>query len=286
MAERLAEIEARIGSVRQLSGVISAMRGLAAVRSAEATRHVESARAYAATIAAAIAEVLPTAPEVSSRPSPDQPKGRRTVAVALCAEQGFAGSFSRKVLERVKHDIAASATALELFVIGDRGIPVAGELGLPVAWSIPAISAHEQATSSANMVMDRLYESLRQGEDVRVAVVFAVPAESLDMNIVVRQLIPFDMERFSPAASARAPLMHIERQRLLSLLAEEYVFAELCEAILLSFAAENAARVRATVAAQENVEDTLEALTGRARRQRQEETTNEIVELSTGALLR
>ena len=282
MAERLADIEARIGSVRQLSGVIAAMRGLAAVRSAEATRHVESARAYAATIAGAIAEVLTPEPEVCAK---TQTKGR-VVAIALCAEQGFAGSFSRKVLERVHDEVAPTAQDLDLFVIGDRGLPVAGELGLSVVWSMPAISAHEQATSTANRVMDRLYETLRQGGDIRVALVFAAPAETLDIDITVRQLLPFDAGRFRSALKSAPPLMHVERQRLLSLLAEEYVFAELCEAILLSFAAENEARVRATVAAQENVEDTLEDLTGRARRQRQEETTNEIVELSTGALLR
>lgn len=283
MAERLADIEARIGSVRQLSGVISAMRGLAAVRSAEAMRHVESARAYAATIAGAIAEVLTPVPEVSS--TKIHPRGR-VVVIALCAEQGFAGSFSRKVLERVHDEVAPTASSLDLLVIGDRGLPVAGELGLSVAWSMPAISAHEQATSTANRVMDRLYETLRQGGDIRVALVFAAPGETLDVNITVRQLLPFDAQRFRSEANSTPPLMHVERQRLLSLLAEEYVFAELCEAILLSFAAENEARVRATVAAQENVEDTLEDLTGRARRQRQEETTNEIVELSTGALLR
>jgi len=65
-------------------------------------------------------------------------------------------------------------------------------------------------------------------------------------------------------------------------LAEEYVFAEIHEAITLSFAAENEARMRAMVAARANVASTLDDLVGLARRLRQDEITDEIVELAAG----
>ena len=63
-------------------------------------------------------------------------------------------------------------------------------------------------------------------------------------------------------------------------LAEEYVFAEVCEALALSFAAENQARIRAMTAAQQHVAEILDLLNARARQLRQEEITNEIIELS------
>jgi len=53
---------------------------------------------------------------------------------------------------------------------------------------------------------------------------------------------------------------------------------------MLSFAAENEARMRAMIAARTNVHDKLEALTGDYRRLRQEEITSEIVELSAGSI--
>ncbi len=52
---------------------------------------------------------------------------------------------------------------------------------------------------------------------------------------------------------------------------------------MLSFAAENAARVRAMLAARENVNDKLVELTQRYRVVRQDEITSEIVELTAGA---
>jgi F-type H+-transporting ATPase subunit gamma len=81
-----------------------------------------------------------------------------------------------------------------------------------------------------------------------------------------------------------APLVTLPPQRLLARLAEEYVFAQLCEAIMLSFAAENEARMRAMIAARVNVHDKLDQLIGDSRRLRQEEITAEIVELSSGSL--
>ena len=66
---------------------------------------------------------------------------------------------------------------------------------------------------------------------------------------------------------------------LLAQLAEEYVFTELCEALTLSLAAENEARMRAMTAAKSNVAKMLDELVARSRQLRQEEITNEIIEL-------
>ena len=58
VTERLSDVVARIGSVRQLSSVIGAMRGIAAARAREARERVEGVRAYAATVGAAIGQAL------------------------------------------------------------------------------------------------------------------------------------------------------------------------------------------------------------------------------------
>ena len=75
-----------------------------------------------------------------------------------------------------------------------------------------------------------------------------------------------------------------ELERLLAALVEEYIFAQLCEALMLSFAAENETRMRAMVAARTHVHDTLESLIGESRRLRQDEIASEIVELSSVTL--
>ena len=53
---------------------------------------------------------------------------------------------------------------------------------------------------------------------------------------------------------------------------------------MLSFAAENEARMRAMIAARSNVSRKLDELVGSFRRLRQEEITGEIIELSGGSI--
>lgn len=55
--------------------------------------------------------------------------------------------------------------------------------------------------------------------------------------------------------------------------------AELCEALTLSLAVENEARMRAMTGAKSNVSTMLDDLLARSRQLRQEEITNEIIEL-------
>jgi F-type H+-transporting ATPase subunit gamma len=96
--------------------------------------------------------------------------------------------------------------------------------------------------------------------------------------------LPFDFARFKATPLAIPPLITLTPEQLLADLAEEYVYAELCEEVMLSFAAENEARMRAMIAARANVARTLDELVGRFRRLRQDEITDEIIELSVGSV--
>ena len=98
--------------------------------------------------------------------------------------------------------------------------------------------------------------------------------------------VPFDFDRFAPDPSLVPPLTTLAPSELLGKLVEEYVFAELCEAATLSFAAENEARMRAMIVAHEHVEDRLRQLVAQSHQLRQEEITSEIIELAAGTAAR
>ncbi len=114
--------------------------------------------------------------------------------------------------------------------------------------------------------------------------VHAVPAPSGTIDIVERALLPFDFTRFHVTPSRIPPIVTLPPEQLLDQLAQEYVYAELCAAVMLSYAAENEARMQAMIAARTNVERKLNELTASYRALRQEEITAEIIELSAGTL--
>jgi len=277
MTERLSDVVARIRSVRQLSSVIGAMRGIAAARAREARERVEGVRAYAATVGAAIGQALALAEDGGALRNRDRRDGH--LVIALCAEQGFAGAFNKRVLDVAEQLLKADgAHGRELLLLGGRGLMAAEERGLAVGWSAAMVAHVDEIGALADRVTEQLYARLGTGRATRVNVVHAAPALG-EVHVVDRSLAPFDFARFPRARNPSPPIITMPPQTLLAQLAEEYVFAELCEALTLSLAAENEARMRAMTAAKSNVAKMLDELTARSRRLRQEEITNEIIEL-------
>lgn len=270
--DRLGEVRARLAATRQLETVFTAMRGLAAARSREAQQSLDGVRAYAHALGETIGVALALAPEEKTARRP----AARHILLAFCAEQGFVGAFDRRVLDAARGAGPRSA----LYLVGQRGCASAAELGLAVAWSTPMIAHAADAPLLAERIAGALYETVSGTESIRVTLIHSAPAPTGAEEVVSRPLIPLDLTRFSVSARQDRPLVNLPPATLIATLAEEYVFAELCEAALLSFAAENMARMRAMTAARNNVRKTLDDLVMRHRRLRQEQITEELVELS------
>ena len=95
--------------------------------------------------------------------------------------------------------------------------------------------------------------------------------------------LPVDFGRFARPRERVPPLTTLTPQLLLERLAAEYVYAQLCEAAMHAFEAENEARMMAMASAKSNIGTKLTALLQRERQLRQEEITTEIIELAAGA---
>ena len=283
MSNRLSDVQARIATVHELESVVGAMRGIAAARSREARSRLDGIRACAAVIGAAIGDALMLDARNAPRASSATGVGGSThLVIVLCAEQGFVGPFNEHMIEAAAQRQHTGVT--EYLVIGDRGVAIAHERELAVVWSAPMVAHTDEVAALADRITAALYERLEAGHATRVTLLHAVPQLATTIEIARKSLLPFDFERFAMPARRIAPLVTLAPQRLLAQLAEEYVFAQLCEAIMLSFAAENEARMQAMIAARANVHDKLDQLIGDSRRLRQEEITAEIVELSSGEL--
>jgi F-type H+-transporting ATPase subunit gamma len=270
--ERLSDVRARIAATRQLETVFTAMRGLAAARSREAQKSLDGVRAYARALGEAIGAALALAPEERAARRPRT----RNIVLAFCAEQGFAGAFSERVLAAV----GRATPGATLFIVGERGAASALELGLAVAWSAPMPAHVEDAPLLAERVADALYERLSADAATRVTLAHSAHTPAGGIEVVLRPLIPLDLARFPAPSPLRPPLVNLPPAALVANLAQEYIFAELCEAAALSFAAENEARMQAMTSARSNVRKTLDELTRRHRRLRQEQITEEIIELA------
>ena len=100
MTERLADISARIDNVRQLDSVVIAMRGIAASRTQQSRNHLAGIEAYSDVITLAIGEALNFVERIPSSQADPPSVGR--ALIVFCAEQGFAGGLSDRMLEAAR----------------------------------------------------------------------------------------------------------------------------------------------------------------------------------------
>ena len=277
MAERLVEVVTQIQNVRQLEAVVTAMRGIAASRAQKSRALLAGIETYTEVISRAIGQALSLLPSdgevASSRPR------TKPGLILFCAEQGFAGSFSERVLEAAAGDIDA-ATSL---IVGSRGAMIAGERGVKPVWSAPMAAHVDAIPGFANRLADALYGYVASGAVAQVDILFPRVASGSGIQIDRHSLLPIDFRRFAQPIERQAPLTTLAPQALLERLAAEYVYAQLCEAAMHAFEAENEARMLAMASAKTNIETKLTGLSQREHQLRQEQITTEIVELAAGA---
>lgn len=275
MTERLSDITARIDGIRQLGAVVNAMRGIAAARAQQARTQLAAVDGYALTIAAAIAQA------VSFLPLEQQDGQRRSTRPALvlfCAEQGFAGAFSERVLDAASADLSTS----ELFLIGTRGTTTAAERNVDAIWKSAMPSHSLGIPKLADRMAEALYARIATGEIDALDAIFSHWQPGHGIRIERRRLFPLDMTAFPRPTNGDIPLLDLPPAALLTDLTADYMHAQLCNAALHAFAAENEARMEAMASARHQIERQLSSLQATQRTVRQEEITAEIIELAAG----
>lgn len=277
MAERLADVVAQIKNVRQLEAVVAAMRGIAASRAQKGRSLLAGIEAYSDVVSRAIGQALSLLPTQMTREFPD--RRPKLGLILFCAEQGFAGAFSERVLDAAAGDLDGSLK----FIVGTRGTVVARERGINPAWSAPMASHVDAVLGLANRLADALYGYVAAGIVTQVDILFSRSVSGSGNVIDRHSLVPIDFGRFATPVAEQAPLTTLSPQALVERLAAEYVFAQLCQAAMHAFEAENEARMLTMASAKTNIESKVAELTQRERQLRQEEITTEIVELAAGA---
>jgi F-type H+-transporting ATPase subunit gamma len=275
VTERLAETTRRIENLHQLEAVVTAMRGISASRAQQARGLLHGLRAHTMVVAGAIGQALRLVPDGSQ---PLLGRSHRSAVILFCADQGFVGAFNDRMLGATGNGMTE-----DIFLIGARGAMLARDRGITLTWHAAAVPHASLVPALAGRIADALYDWLSDRADHRVEVI--VPTWSSGSGVVTerRSLLPFDYRRFAVPISGQPPLTTLPPATLLARLAEEYVFAELCEAALTAFAAENEARVAAMLSAKSNLENMRSDLQSLQRQIRQEEITAEVLELRLGA---
>lgn len=275
MTAQLAEISARITAVRQLGTVVNAMKGIAAGRARIARMQVQAVDGHAATISSAMAHAL--GPDISMVQARSMSGSGKPGLLVFCAEQGFAGAFSERVIDSIGPELDPD----RMFLIGTRGLSIAAARGIVPAWTTAMPSHSPGIPKLADRITTAIFAMVGTERIDRLDVVFT-GSDRGRQTIKRQSLFPVDMSHF-PKATGERPLMQVPIDGLIDSLGREYLHALICKAALHAFAAENEARMDAMSAAGSQIARELETFQALLRQVRQEDITAEIIELGTGA---
>ena len=203
MAERIADLVAQIESVRQLDSVVTAMRGIAASRAQKGRSLLPGVEAYAEVVSRAIGQALSLLP-ADGMAAPADGAARRGL-VLFCAEQGFAGAFSERVLDAAADDLRGAT----VFLLGTRGAVLAGERGLEPAWRAAMATHVEAVPDLANRLADALYARVGSDGLARVDILFSRTGAEGGIEVDRHSLLPVDFSRFARPVGRRVPLINL-----------------------------------------------------------------------------
>jgi F-type H+-transporting ATPase subunit gamma len=276
----------RIRAVKSTQQITKAMKMVAASKLRRAQERVVATRPFAAqarhVLESIASRVDPAAhPLLARRPGADRSP---TLVIVVSADRGLCGSFNTNIVKAVGQFLRENAgRGVSLGLVGRKGRDFFARRGVPVRFehvNLPKVIHFAEAEAIAAPAV----EDFIAGRIDSVYLVYNEFKSVMQQKVVVEQLLPLAPSTGDGApAAATDYLYEPSPERILDVLLQQLVQAQVLRALLESNAAFFAAQMTAMDAATRNSSEMIEGLTLYMNKLRQAAITREIIEVVSGA---
>ena len=282
----LIDMRRRIRAVKSTQQITKAMKMVAASKLRRAQASVVATRPFAiqarrvlASIATRIDEEFH--PLLAKRPGSD--KGAALVIV-ITSDRGLCGSFNTNVIKAFGAFMRENVgRPISLGLVGRKGRDFLGKRGLSVRFehvNLPKVINFAEAEAIAAPAVKDFID----GKVDSVYLIYNEFKSVIAQKVVVEQLLPLaGVTAAEEAAATTDYLYEPSPERILDVLLQRLVEAQVLRALLESNAAFFAAQMTAMDAATRNSSDMIEGLTLSMNKIRQAAITREIIEVVSGS---
>jgi F-type H+-transporting ATPase subunit gamma len=269
----LAEITQRLARLKEISGIMTAMKSLSLVETRKLARFIDHQRLMLANVEAAAADFLHYFPAAGSTGT------QRIVLLLIGSERGFCGNFNERVLATL-HELPTWQQPPELVVVGRRlGSKLESDAGAnaDMIASLDGPTVTEDVPAVLGRMMDALHKASRlSAGDVAL---FGLAHDAAGEPRLKRLLpMPATLEtRFT-----HAPQIQLAPFEFLAELLDQYLLAALFGMLYESLAAENRQRLAHMENALDRLGETLDGLALKRNALRQEKIVEEIEVMLSG----
>jgi F-type H+-transporting ATPase subunit gamma len=289
----LIDMRRRIRAVKSTQQITKAMKMVAASKLRRAQERVIAARPYALE-ARRVLSSLATRVDPSAHPLLARRPGATsgpTLLIVVTSDRGLCGSFNTNIIKAVGAFLREQpGRAVAFGLVGRKGRDQLARRGFAVRFehvNLPKVLHFAEAEVIARPAVSDFIE----GRVDSVSLVYNEFKSVMQQRVVIEPVLPLAPVPGGAAGGAADPtygsaadyLYEPSPKRILSVLLEELVRAQVFRALLESNAAFFAAQMMAMDSATRNSADMIEGLTLSMNKIRQAAITREIIEVVSGA---
>ncbi|MEZ5126752.1 MAG: F0F1 ATP synthase subunit gamma [Thermoleophilia bacterium] len=284
--ETLEGLGRRIATTEDLESIVKTMKSLSAVSIKQYEDSVASLKVYSHALELGFHVAL----QGFAHALPARSSHGSLAVIVFGSDHGLCGRFNEQIGDVAREHAHAGEdppAKVHWLVVGGRAaarLEAAGERPEETLM-LPGAPSGLVATSQAViMIVDRWR---REAGVERVLLVHNQRTEHATATPEVRQVLPLDPGWLrtlmtAPWPSRRLPTYSMAVDDLFATLVREYLFLSVYRAGAESLSSEHATRLLAMQAAERNIDETLDELSGMYRRMRQDSITEELLDVVAG----
>ena len=284
------EIKTHMESVRETRKITNAMYLIASTKLRRARQELDNTRPYFEALRGEIKRIFRTVSDVDSRYfypiGDDTPLEGTYGCLVITADKGLAGAYNQNAIREAMR-LLDQHPDTKLFVVGEYGRRFFASHGIPIERSF-LYTAQNPTMARAREISALLLDGYDRGELRQIFVVYTDMAGAMSFQARSTRLLPFHRSHFAPPEGERAVTEPFEFlpsvTAVLDSMMPSYVSGFIYSALIDSFCCEQNARMTAMDSANQNAEKLLGELSLQFNRVRQAGITQEITEVSAGAM--
>ena len=299
------DISTRIGSVKNIQKITSAMQMVAAARLRRAEQRIQALRPYADVLTKMTRQAAEAAGNVPQLPILEEREEQKNIGLVLIAgDRGLSGSFNSQIIRqglRRFEELKEEGKEVTLYAVGRR---IDGSLNfrnLTVQAAYTGFTDRPAFADARNIAEELMADYIDENID-SVEIVYNSYISPLQQVVTSQRVLPLQQAEIldgglgEPTAEEQEDedvesaggmpplwLYEPEPEELLKRLIPDFVEITIFRALLESAASEMGAKMTAMQSASDNASDMIKNLTLEMNRQRQAAITQEILEVVGGA---
>jgi F-type H+-transporting ATPase subunit gamma len=265
------DIEKKIKTFHAIEDIVSAMKAYAGVTIRKTEELVLNVRAYEDNMLYAMADIIAHYPRISFEKS----EGKR-ILMAFGSSQGLCGPFNEKIADVISDAMNNNDT---LFIIGRRLKSSIESRHITYDGYSDSIVSVSGIPSALKELVSQIMKIYKKEEYYNLTFVFTYISEKRP-KISIEQILPPDVTIISALKPIKVPpLIYLEPRTIFDKILEEFLYITLYRGYLESLRSENWYRLRSMEGASENLKMHISELDSLQKYVRQEEITEEMLEI-------